>query len=184
MNPNIKINRIYSSSVGFEKRRPNFKLKFKYQKNSLNKILRDINTLKQEIFDNKSNNIFNYNFNNFIHPKTASKRYNDNNIFLFSDISNEIENIISKADKNDSNNNNNKILKWNYSFFPSRNKIKLERNLSCKKQRIINILNRKDPLIIEDWKKPRMVKILEKNSLIEEAIVSKPWKFFPYNNHN
>ena len=79
---------------------------------------------------------------------------------------------------------NNKILKWNYSFFPSRNKIRLERNLSCKKQRINDILNRKDPLIIEDWKKPRMVKILEKNSIIEEAIVSKPWKFFPYNNNS
>ena len=179
MNPNIKINRIYSSSVGLEKRKPNFKLKFKYQKNSLNKILRDINTLKHEIFDNKSNNIFNYNFNNFIHkPKTTSKRYNNNNAFLFSDFSNELN---SKEDKN--NLNNNKILKWNYSFFPSRNKIKFERNLSCKKQRINDILNRKDPLIIEDWKKPRMVKILEKNSIIEEAIVSKPWKFFPYNNN-
>ena len=180
MNPNIKINRIFS--FGLEKKRPNIKLKFKYKKNSLNNILRDINTIKHEIFDNKSNNIFNYDFNNFIQrPKTTSKRYNNNNNnFIFSDFSNENESKISKEDKN----NKNKILKWNYSFFPGRNKIKLKRNLSCKKQRIINILNRKDPLIIEDWKKPRMIKILEKNSLIEEAIISKPWKFFPSNYNN
>jgi len=50
---------------------------------------------------------------------------------------------------------------------------------SVKKMRIKSLIDSKNPYIIEDWKKPRMIRILEKNSLIEEEIMLKPWKFFP-----
>ena len=180
MNPNIKIKRIYSS-FGVEKKRTNIKIKFKYKKNSLNKILKDINIIKHEIFDNKSNNIFNYNFNNFFHkPKTAVKRYNN----IFNNFIPEEEiNTIIKGNQNEDNNNNNKKLKWNYSY-NNNPKNKIRRNFSNKKIRIINIIKKKETNIIDDWQKPKMVKILEKNSLIEEAIVTKPWKFFPYFDNN
>ena len=179
MNPNLKIKRVFSS-IDLEPKRPKLKIKFRYQKNSLNKILKDINTLKHEIFDNKSNNIFNYNFNNFIHkPKTAVKRYNN---ILDNYISDNDDFIIKENKKEEKE----KSLKWNYSYFPNIYKNKYKKNYSdtIKKQKIIKLFHRKDPYIIDDWQKPRMIKILEKNSLIEEAIASKPWKFFPYFNNN
>ena len=182
MNPDIKIKRVFSSSIGLEKRRPKINIRFNYKKKSLNKILKDINTLKHEIFDNKSNNIFNYNFNNFYQKsKKESKRYNN---MMINDFNLEDDYFLKKEEKtNRDNKRKDKLLKWNYSYFQNNYKKKYKINLSTKKQKIINLLNQKDPNIIEDWNKPKMLKILEKNSLIEEAIISKPWKFFPSNDN-
>ena len=183
MNPDVKIRRVFSS-LGFEQRKPKIKLKFRYQKNSIKKILKDINTLKHEIFDNKSNNIFNYNFNNFIQkPKTASvKRYN--NIYE-NYIPDNFENLI-KENQKEENKEKDRILRWNYSYYPThtRNIFKKNYSTKIKKQRIIKLFKTKDPDIIDDWQKPKMIKILEKNTLIEEAIITRPWKFFPYINNN
>ena len=180
MNPNIKIRRVYTPSIkSIEKRKP--KINFQYKRNSLKKILKNINIIKKEIFDNKSNNIFKYDFNKYFHKtKPNNKRYNNNIAFDFF----EREDFTHKEDKNIINTNNkNKSLKWNYSY---NNKIfnnLMKRTLSSKGYRILNIRNKKDPDIIYDIQKPRMVKILEKNAFIEEEIFSKPWKFF-YNHEN
>ena len=178
MNPNIKIRRAFTPSINsIEKRKP--KISFQYKKNSLNKILKNINIIKKEIFDNKSSNIFNYDFNKFFHKtKSNNKRYNNNIAFDFF----ERDDFTYKEDINN-NKNKNKNLKWNYSYNNKNFKNLFKRTLSSKEYRILNIRNKKDSDIIYDWQKPRMVKILEKNAFIEEEIFSKPWKFF-YNHEN
>ena len=176
MNPNIRIKRIFSS-FGSERRTPNLKIQFKYKKNSLNKLLKDINAIKREIFDNKSNNIFNYNFNNFLpKPKTAVRRYN----YFLNEFSPENEINLIKENKKEDNKEKDKTLKWNYSYYPTNYKNVLKKSKSHNKERIINIFKAKDPYVFDEWQKPRMIKILEKNSMIEQAVVSKPWRFFPY----
>ena len=180
MNPNIKIRRVYTPSIkNIEKRKP--KISFQYKKNSLNKILKNINIIKKEIFDNKSSNIFNYDFNKFFHKtKSNNKRYNNNIAFDFF----ERDDFTYKEDINNINDKNkNKSLKWNYSYNNKNFKNLFKRTLSSKEYRILNIRNIRDSDIIYDWQKPRMVKILEKNDFIEEEIFSKPWKFF-YNHEN
>ena len=184
MNPNIKIRRVFTPMVEGRKPKPKpkIKIKFQYKKNnSLNKILKDINKFKKELFDNKSNNIFIYDFNKFFHKtKSNNKRYNNNIAFDFF----ERDDFTYKEDINNTNNKNkNKNLKWNYSYNNKNFKNLFKRTLSSKEYRILNIRNKKDSDIIYDWQKPRMVKILEKNAFIEEEIFSKPWKFF-YNHEN
>ena len=140
---------------------------------------KNINIIKKEIFDNKSNNIFIYDFNKFFHKtKSNNKRYNNNIAFDFF----ERDDFTYKEDINN-NKNKNKNLKWNYSYNNKNFKNLFKRTLSSKEYRILNIRNKKDSDIIYDWQKPRMVKILEKNAFIEEEIFSKPWKFF-YNHEN
>ena len=182
MNPNLQLKKVFASSVDFKKNLPNIKIKLKYKKKSLNKILKDINKIKHELFDDKGNNIFNYNYNNFNRPKNyEDKLYNNNknnNIIL------ENENYFLKEDNKNNLTTKNKenYIKWNYSYYlNNKNKKKfLKRNLSYKKERINYLINKKIPYIIEDYKKPKMIQILEKNSVIEEEIISKPWKFIPY----
>ena len=181
MNPNIKIRRVFTPMVegGKPKPKPKIKIKFQYKKNnSLNKILKDINKFKKEIFDNKSNNIFNYDFNKYFNKsKINNKRYSNNIAFDFYDR----DNLTSKEENN--KNKKNKNLKWNYSYNNKNYKDLIKSTLNSKKFRIINIINKKEPDIVNEWQKPRMVKILEKNAAIEENIISKPWRFF-YNNEN
>ena len=179
MNPNIKIKRVFTPTVESEKRKPKIKIKFQYKKNnSLNKILKDINKFKKEPFDNKSNNIFNYDFNKYFNKsKINNKRYSNNIAFDFYDR----DNLTSKEENN--KNKKNKNLKWNYSYNNKNYKDLIKSTLNSKKFRIINIINKKEPDIVNEWQKPRMVKILEKNAAIEENIISKPWRFF-YNNEN
>ena len=180
MNPDIKIRRVFTPNPSFrsaEKRKP--KINFHYKKNSLNKILKNINIIKRELFDNKSNNIFNYNFNKYIHKsRTNNKRYNNNIAYDFF----ERETFSQREDKNDTNSQI-KSLKWNYSYNHKNNNDVIKRTLSSKKYRILNIMNKKEPDIVYNWQKPRMIKILEKNAFIEEEIKSKPWRFF-YNYEN
>ena len=181
MNPNIKIRRVFTPMVegGKSKPKPKIKIKFQYKKNnSLNKILKDINKFKKELFDNKSNNIFNYDFNKYFNKaKINNKRYSNNIAFDFYDR----DNLTSKEENN--KNKKNKNLKWNYSYNNKNYKDLIKSTLNSKKFRIINIINKKEPDIVNEWQKPRMVKILEKNAAIEENIISKPWRFF-YNNEN
>ena len=176
MNPNTKIRKVFST-LNIEEKKPNIQIQFRYQKNSLKKILKDINILKREIFDNKSNNIFNYKFNNIIHkPKTAVKRYQNN---VFDNFDSNDDDFFTKENKNDVNKNKIKNLKWNYSYYRNNHKEKFKKSYSTNKERIKKLFNLKHPDIIDDWQKPKIVKILEKNTLIEDAIISKPWRFFP-----
>ena len=181
MNSFIKIKRLASSAIGLKNPSPNIKIKLKYKKNSLSKILKDIKNIRYKNLDKIS--IFNNN-NNFSlnKPKTSSrnflKNYND-----FSGSSGYDSESIFTKDINNIKVNQIKKPVWNYSYYFNEKdnnkkyyKIKCE---SAKKIRIKQLLNFKNPYIIEDWQKPRMIKILEKNSLIEEEIMLRPWKFFP-----
>lgn len=182
MNPYIKIKRIASSSIGFRNPSSNIKIKLKYKKNSLSKLIKDLKYIRYKSL-NKNNSVINYNgdliFNN--KPKTSSKSYRYYNEGSAS-IINDNESMPQKEIKTIKINNNKKPV-WNYSYyFNEKNKNKNYyrfNNQSAKKIRIKKLLDLKNPYIIEDWQKPRMIKILEKNSLIEEEIMLKPWKFFP-----
>ena len=179
MNAFIKIKRISSSSIGFKNPSPNIKIKLKYKKNSLSKILKDINNIRYQNFD--KNSIINYNYNYSLNkPRTTSR-----SIRYYSDMSGSINDNESIYPKETNTIKINKIKNpvWNYSYYfneknNNKNFLKIK-NQSAKKIRIKKLLNCKNPYIIEDWQKPRMIKILEKNSLIEEEIMLKPWKFFP-----
>ena len=177
MNGFIKIKRIASSSIGSKNPSSNINIRLKYKKNTLSKILKDIKYIRYKNLDNNSN--INYNEKIYINkPKTASR-----SLRYFNDISGgaiyDNDNFLPKEFNKMKISQKNRPL-WNYSyFFNDKNKKTIKHNYSAKKIRIKKILNFKDPYIIEDWKKPRMIKILEKNSLIEEEIMLKPWKFFP-----
>ena len=179
MNPFIRIKRIASSSIGFRNPSRNIKIKLKYKKNTLSKILNDIKTIRYQNFD--KNSIINYNSNYSLNkPRTTSRNYR-----YFSDMSGSINDNESIYPKESNIIKISKIKKpvWNYSYYfneknNNKNFFKIK-NQSAKKIRIKKLLNFKNPYIIEDWQKPRMIKILEKNSLIEEEIMLKPWKFFP-----
>jgi hypothetical protein len=180
MNHYFKIKKVTSSSN--ESLRPplNIKIKLKHKKNSLAKLLNDIKYVKYKYSD-KNSLISSYDdHNSFFKPKTTKRSYeyyndlpvHDNEGLFMKDI-----NKINIKDKN-------KPI-WNYSYYFNQNKNKnyykyLRSSLSAKKIRIKKILNEKSPNIIEDWQKPRMIKILEKNSLIEEEIMLKPWRLFPH----
>ena len=181
MNPNTKIRKVFTS-LDLGRRKPNIHIQLRYQKNSLNKILKDINILKQELFDNKSNNIFNYKFNNIIYkPKSAFKRYQNN---IFDNFTSDDDDFFIKKNKNENNKDKNKVLKWNYSYYRNNHKYVFKKNYSIKKERIKKLFKLKHPDIIDDWQKPKIVKILEKNTLIEDAIITRPWKFFPCFDNN
>ena len=174
MNSFIKTKRI-SSSIGFKvPPLPNINIKLKYKKNSLSKIIEDIKFIRYKKLNKDS--IINRNY--FYKPKTSLR----NNRY-FKDVGgidfNDNETIFPK-EINKIKINQIKRPIWNYSYYFNQNNNKvLKHNYSAKKIRIKELLNLKDPNIIEDWQKPRMIKILEKNSLIEEEIMLRPWKFFP-----
>ena len=177
MNGFIKIKRLASSSIGSKNPSSNINIRLKYKKNTLSKILKDVKYITYKNFD--KNPIINYNDKIFLNkPKTASR-----SLRYFNDMSGsgiyDNENILPKDYNKMKISQQNKPI-WNYSyFFNDKNKKIMKHNYSAKKIRIKKLINLKDPCIIEDWQKPRMIKILEKNSLIEEEIMLKPWKFFP-----
>ena len=177
MNGFIKIKRLASSSIEAKNPYSNINIRLKYKKNTLSKILKDIKYIRYQNLD--KNSIINYNDKIFLNkPKTTSR-----NLRYFNDISGgsiyDNDNIVPKEFNKMKIIQNNKPL-WNYSyFFNDKNKKIMKHNYSAKKIRIKKLLNLKAPFIIEDWQKPRMIKILEKNSLIGEEIMLKPWKFFP-----
>ena len=178
MNGFIKIKRLASSSIGSKIQSSNINVRLKYKKNTLSKIIKDINYIRYKNLD--KNSIINFNDKIFLNkPKTASK-----NLRYFNDISSgsfyDNDNYLPKDINKMKTSQKNKPPLWNYSyFFNDKNKKIMKHNYSAKKIRIKKLLNIKDPFIIEDWQKPRMIKILEKNNLIEEEIMLKPWKFFP-----
>ena len=138
--------------------------------------------IQQELFDNKSNNIFNYKFNNIIYkPKSAFKRYQNN---IFDNFTSDDDDFFIKKNKNENNKDKNKVLKWNYSYYRNNHKYVFKKNYSIKKERIKKLFKLKHPDIIDDWQKPKIIKILEKNTLIEDAIITRPWKFFPCFDNN
>ena len=177
MNEYIKIKRLASSSIGLKKPSPNIKIKLKYnKKNSLSKILKDIKNIRY--LDN--NSILNYNGNFSLNKPKATSR----NVKYFNDFGAsscyDNESIFIKGVNNIKVNQIKKPV-WNYSYYfneKENNKKYFLKCQSAKKIRIKQLLNFKNPYIIEDWQKPRMIKILEKNSLIEGEIMLKPWKFF------
>ena len=176
MNPFIKMKRIASSSVGFKNPYSKINIKIKYKKNKLSKIINDLkyinlqNLERNSIIDSNDKKFFNK-------PKTASKSFRYFNE-AYSNIYDN-GNIIPKEINNIKINQKNKPL-WNYSYyFKDNNNRILKHNYSAKKLRIKKLLDLQNPYIIEDWQKPRMIRILEKNSLIEQEVILKPWKFFP-----
>ena len=166
MNSFIKIKRLASSAIGLKNPSPNIKIKLKYKKNSLSKILKDIKNIRYKSLDKVKTDSRSLKYHNDFAGRSA---YDSENIFT-KDINNIKVNQIKKP-------------LWNYSYyFNEKDNNKKYFKLQCqsaKKIRIKQLLNFKNPYIIEDWQKPRMIKILEKNSLIEEEIMLKPWKFFP-----
>ncbi len=178
MNQNIKIKRVASSSELFNSP-SSIKINLKYKKNSLSKILKDINLFRYKKIDKNSGTNYNERFYNN-KPKTASKNYR---YFNSGSIIHDNDSILIKEANKKKINKQNKPI-WNYSYYfnenNNKNNYKIMRQAqSVKKMRIKSLIDSKNPYIIEDWKKPRMIRILEKNSLIEEEIMLKPWKFFP-----
>ena len=177
---NIKIKRVASSSVGLKYPSP-IKIKLKSKKNTLSNILKEVNFFKYKKLDKNSILSYNNRLKFKKKPKTASRsvaHFNNTSAAFIPDN----ESIISKKIK----------IKlpykpiWNYSYYYNEmdNNKKyyklLNHNYSDKKLRIKNLLNTKNPYMVEDWQKPRMIRILEKNSLIEEEILLRPWNFLPY----
>ena len=173
-NYNMKLRRVASSSVGYKIPFPKIKLKSD-KNNLLSKIMNNIGLFQyKKLNKNTINNLYR------IKPKTASKSvpyYNESSASLMQDT----ESVLS-------NKNNIKIQNrpvWNYSYYynasnTNKNFYKLLKlNNSEKKMRIKYLLHEKNPLMVEDWQKPRMIRILEKNSLIEEEIMLHPWRFLP-----
>ena len=141
-------------------------------------------------------------------PKTATNNFryynscnndfinydNDNNYYS---LSRDIFNNYSKNFNRDNHKNRvNDINKpvWNYSYYYNENKKNNEKYLNfVKKNNIVKRMRLKhlfhytnQPLslhnidnIKDDWKKPRMIRILEKNSLISGEIMLRPWLYFP-----
>ena len=178
MNGFIKIKRIASTSIGSKNSSSNIRIRLKYKKNALSKILNDIKYIRYNNFD--KNSIINYNDKIYLNkPKTATKNLRYFNDMPGGDIYDN-DNYLPKEINKMKISEKNKLPIWNYSYyFKDKNKKIMKYNYSAKKIRIKKLLNIKDPFIIDDWQKPRMIKILEKNSLIEEEIMLKPWKFFP-----
>ena len=180
MNSFIKIKRLASSAIGLKNPSPNIKIKLKYKKNSLSKILKDIKNIRYKSLDKISllNNKSNFSLDKVKTDSRSLKYHND----FAGRSAYDSENIFTKDINNIKVNQIKKPL-WNYSYyFNEKDNNKKYFKLQCqsaKKIRIKQLLNFKNPYIIEDWQKPRMIKILEKNSLIEEEIMLKPWKFFP-----
>ena len=173
---NVKLRRVASSSVGYKNPFPKLKLK-SGNNNLFSKIINNIDFYRfKKIDKNIINNVYR------IKPKTASRsvpHYNESSASLIQDT----ESVLS-------NKNNIKIKArpvWNYSYYyneKNKNKNKnyyklLKLNNSERKMRIKQLLHEKNPYMVEDWQKPRMIRILEKNSLIEEEIMLQPWRFLP-----
>ena len=163
--------RIHSSS----------KQKIKFDKNSLAKLIKDIKNTKSKL-DNNNSGIYHKFRLNVCKPKTATKNnryyYGENEVY-----GNQSYFTKNNNDKNKVKQNNNRPV-WNYSYYYNQKKKKndkcykiLKQNQSYKKMRIRNLLDFKDPENIEEWKKPRMIRILEQNSLIKAEIMLKPWAF-------
>ena len=173
---NVKLRRVASSSVGYKNPFPKLKLK-SGNNNLFSKIINNIDFYRfKKINKNIINNVYR------IKPKTASRsvpHYNESSASLIQDT----ESVLS-------NKNSIKIKArpvWNYSYYyneKNKNKNKnyyklLKLNNSERKMRIKQLLHEKNPYMVEDWQKPRMIRILEKNSLIEEEIMLQPWRFLP-----
>ena len=173
-NYNVKLRRVASSSVGYKIPFPKIKLNSD-KNNFLSKIINNIGLYRyKKLNKNLINNVYRRK------PKTASRSvpfYNESSASLIQDTESAL-----------SNKNNLKKLNrpvWNYSYYynesnNNKNYYKiLKHNNSEKKMRIKQLLHEKNPYMVEDWQKPRMIRILEKNSLIEGEIMLQPWKFFP-----
>ena len=189
-NSNRKLKKVSSLPELYDIQSPSpLKAKLKFDKNSLAKLLNDIkyfNSTKSKLDSNNSRIYNNYRFN-FSKPKTASKNYR---YYYGENMVYDNESHITKNSniKNKMNQTNNRPV-WNYSYYYNERKKKndkcyklLKNNHSYKKMRIRNVFNFKNPYI-EDWKKPRMIRILEQNSLIKEEIMLKPWEFFSNNDN-
>ena len=180
MNSFIKIKRLASSSVRLKNPSGIINIKLKYKKNKLSKILNDLKYIKYQNLD--KNSLIDYNDKKFFNkPKTAKR-----NLRYVNDASSIYDNgnIIPKEINNIKINQKSTKPLWNYSYYFKENNNRIIRhNYSAKKLRIKQLLDLKSPYIIEDWQKPRMIKILEKNSLIEEQVILKPWIFFPIINN-
>ena len=100
---------------------------------------------------------------------------NKNNINLFSKSQNN--NIFNDFSKEKNTNIERPI--WKYSYFLDKNDILNIQNDS-EIRKILNnfkdIDNRPKPLVYS-WTKPRMIKILENNKIIEEEVKSSFWKY-------
>ena len=190
MNSNRKLKKSSSLPELYDIQPPYpLKAKLKFDKNSLAKLLNDIkyfNNTKSKLDNNNSRIYNNYRFI-FSKPKTASKNYR---YYYGENMMYDNESHITKISnfKNKMNQTNNRPV-WNYSYYYNEGKKKndkcykfLKHNHSYKKMRIRNVFNFKNPLI-EDWKKPRMIRILEQNSLIKEEIMLRPWEFFSNNDN-
>ena len=190
MNAKIRLKKNSSASEIFNSTTPasmKGKGKLKLKKSSLSKILKDIQYFKYKKIDN--NNIGKYNPNDKFRvirnkPKTAAiknYRYYYKENAIYDNDSNFTKNTINK---NKMKLNNNKPV-WNYSYYYDEKKNNndkcfrlLKQNKSYKKLRIKNLLEYKNPYTVDEWQKPRMIRILERNSLIKEEIMLKPWLFF------
>ena len=174
-NYNTKLRRVASSSVGYKIPFPKIKLKSD-KNNLLSKIMNNIGLYRyKKLNKNIINNIYR------IKPKTASRSVPYYNNESSASLIQDTESVLS-------NKNNIKKLNrpvWNYSYYYNENnknknylKLLKQKNRE-KKMRIKQLLHKKNPYMVEDWQKPRMIRILEKNSLIEEEILLQPWRFLP-----
>ena len=171
-NYNVKLRRVASSSVGYKIPFPKIKLKSD-KNNLLSKIMNNVDLYRyKKLNKNRINNVYK------IKPKTVSRSvpyYNESSASLIQDT----ESVLSN--RNNIKKQNRPV--WNYSYYYNENKKNknylLKLNNSEKKMRIKYLLHEKNPYMVEDWQKPRMIKILEKNSLIEEEILLQPWRFLP-----
>ena len=177
MNHYFKLKKVTSLSMEKQMNPFKIKIKLKSKKNSLSKLLNDIKYIKYK-YSGKNSLISSYNDHKSLYkPKTAKKSYEYYNNSPFHDNETVFIKDINKINLKDKNK-----PRWNFSYYHLKNKNNnryLKPSLSAKKIRIKQILSEKNPYIVEEWHKPRMVKILEKNSLIEEEIMLKPWRFFP-----
>ena len=101
---------------------------------------------------------------------------NKNNINLFSKSQNN--NIFNDFSKEKNTNHIERPI-WKYSYFLDKNDILNIQNDS-EIRKILNnfkdIDNRPKPLVYS-WTKPRMIKIIENNKIIEEEVKSSFWKY-------
>ena len=187
MNNIIKIKRISYSTIPLKKPSINIKIRTNKKRNiTLADILREITYLRYKNFEKISN--ISYNDQILLNkPKSSGKKYRylDGQLNYKSQEKNNTFNFSNNI--NSSSLSRNKKPFWNYSYYfnPSIEKKRSfnninKCNISQKKMKIKDIINTKNPYMMDmdDWLKPRMIKILEKNSLIEGEVMKKPWKFF------
>ena len=152
--------------ISASKIRKNPKLLMNLDKNlNSNIINRRIESANTNFTSNIHSNIIRKN-NNFANQSNSSANYSGSNNFFLPKTKKKLQ----------------YKPKWKYSYFLDKNDI-LSLKLLNNNPEIKNILcdykdiDKKPKPIVYSWTKPRMIKIIENNALIEEDVKSHFWKY-------